>query len=594
MISCERIESRRRWFRRGCHCIGASVVSLTLAAGAARAVVLSDLTYKSGCESAPVAGEQKIGLFSAELPGFSATTSSASLEPILNSAPGSFANLLRETTNAEFAMGPMATQVDEFGSRAEGPYFFADTGFGTSGVLTYYCPETAQGQVGRCDAERIAADFIYATIFGDGPTELPVSFDISTYLDHVILVVKGASSFVVDGQDLGPVVTSPGPELMAKRLYETLRTDQSAGLSNAGRVLFLYSSAQNACYAWTIVTEDYFVAHTDEVLREALHATYPLPDVPTYLRYDAKASKVDNNRFPKDFNLSVDDASLANSEPDDPENYAVEKERSVLLPALAGGGAAVDPWALSYVRYQTKEAKQGIGAAVAGKFPKAVKAPPRRWELTNSLGTITVDTKKATALLIPASVNPTVSATPLVGEYTPYACYQAKIAKGVASDQAPEGKKLAPLQTFLVDKFHDCALDADGNVTFASTSVEGTCLFDLTKPVELCSPATTSPVTDGRETVATIAGETATTSEVLLCYKPKLAKSITSESAATLAEATVGDSIAKQSKTTKRRLKDANPVYVAPSDSFPAPTELDTSKVGAVCLPTVVNSVGDL
>lgn len=63
------------------------------------------------------------------------------------------------------------------------------------------------------------------------------------------------------------------------------------------------------------------------------------------------------------------------------------------------------------------------------------------------------------------------------------------------------GKFRKDLQVFLEDPFFDdCALLADGVTTsFDGTSVEGACLFDLKKPVELCNPVDKTAVVPPRQ-----------------------------------------------------------------------------------------------
>jgi hypothetical protein len=321
----------------------------------------------------------------------------------------------------------------------------------------------------------------------------------------------------------------------------------------------------------------------------------PVTVVDPFVRYKVKAAKIDGNSFPKrDFNLTLDDTLVDDIEPDDPENYQVRKEKSLLLAAAvndAGGPSDPD---LNYLRYQISEAKEGIGAGTPGDFPKAAKALPRRWNLTNQFGTLSVDSAKVTALLLPAAVDTAAPPTALSGDRTHYICYKVKPAKDVVSDQTPGGSFRKDLQAFLADAFADCTTAYDGSPAFAGTPVAGSCLYDVTKPVELCSPAAKSAVDGGRVTVAAISDSTPNTGDALLCYKPKLAGKITSTSAAALLGGAIGDAVAKQSKHAKRLLDTGTQVYTAPANAFPAPGQIDTSKAEAVCFPTEVVSIDPL
>jgi len=351
-----------------------------------------------------------------------------------------------------------------------------------------------------------------------------------------------------------------------------------AGTTNARQ----FPSRENATPAnRPVLTLDYSVPAADAVDH--------------YVRYAVAAAKLDGNAFPKkDFNLTLNDASVDDLEPDDPENYQVRKEKGLLLPAEKNNeGDPSDPLR-HYIRYQIKEAKEGIGAGSPGDFPKAVKALARRWNLTNQFGSLSVDAKKVTALLLPAAMDPNSVPAALAADETHYICYQVKPSKDVSSDQAPAGKFRKDLQAYFGDGFTDCATDYAGNVAFATTVVEGKCLLNLAKPVELCSPASKTAVAGGRFTVASIADSMPSTTEALLCYKSKLASKLTSTGAATLIGGQVGEKIAKQAKHAKRRLKDGSQLFAAPSNNFPAPAQIDTNKTDAVCIPTTVDSIDPL
>jgi CHRD domain len=326
------------------------------------------------------------------------------------------------------------------------------------------------------------------------------------------------------------------------------------------------------------------------------------PAIDHYVLYKAKAPKDDAaplmNKFPAhDYNLLLDDVTLANGEPDDPENYQVKKEKSLAVPAMKNDEAGPSDPALHYIRYQIKEAKEGAGAfdTAAGKYPKAVKHKPRIWSLVNQFGTVKVLSKKVEALLVPAAKDPSTPGPADPGDHTHYLCYQAKVTKDVTG-QTPDpgngvGKLRKDLEAYFGDQFlnADCALDRDGNPSFPASTVAGKCLFDLKKIKFLCNPVAKADVggTPARVTVAP-PGSTSTpsTTDSLLCYQVKLSSKVLSQAAATLGGVSVGD-VLKQSKHVKRS------PFTTPGNQFPVPVRLDTIKTEFACLPTLVTSVVD-
>ena len=322
-----------------------------------------------------------------------------------------------------------------------------------------------------------------------------------------------------------------------------------------------------------------------------------LPD--HYAAYKVKAPKKDtvgaeipNNVFPKGWVITVDDTHLNDADADDPENFAVTAGQSLLSPTAKNTEGGPYHATTHYLRYQMKLGKESVAAANSdGSFNKPPKHVARVWQLSNELGTINVQSKKVSALLLPAAASLTIPpATP--GDATHFVCYQVKPTKD-ATAQTSDGKLTANLQAFFADQFNDCALDASGSASFQGTSVEGKCLLDLTKVVELCNPMNKSAVVAPRQTTAIgITGSTAGTTKSLLCYGTKLAGTFTNSTAATLAGATVGGSVTpKQLKHAAHTVKNGNPVYTSPANQFPNPTMLDTKKQEMVCVPTDVLGV---
>ena len=331
----------------------------------------------------------------------------------------------------------------------------------------------------------------------------------------------------------------------------------------------------------------------------------PSAVVEPHLSYKIKAPKEDpldvpipNNVFPVDWVVTFDDALLSNSVPDDPENFVVKKGKDLLDAVGADGQPGPNNPLLHYIRYDVKLGPQGVAAMLAnGKFPKPTKHVSRIWQVDNTFGTLNVLSKKVKAVLVPSAAD-TASAPAAPADATHYMCYQVKPTKDVTS-QTPDkgdgtGKFRKDLQMFIGDPFFDdCAFLADGlTPSFAGMTVEGSCLINLKKPVELCNPMDLKPVQPPRETSAVIAGSTASTTTSLLCYKIGLATKLTNATAATLVNSSIGTKVdPKQAKHVKRSQKTANPVHATPGNLFPGPVELDTVKQSLVCIPTDVVGV---
>lgn len=318
-----------------------------------------------------------------------------------------------------------------------------------------------------------------------------------------------------------------------------------------------------------------------------------------WVAYSAKAPKADamgllipdKNQLPKPWAIAVNDIHIPDSDADDPENFTVGSSRDLLLPANKNAEGGPNDPALHYIGYQMKSGKQGVGPQANGMFPKPAKHIPRLWQLDNAFGAIQVESKKVTRLLLPAGMDATSSpAGP--ADATHFVCYGVEPSGG--SEQAPGGKLRKDLQGYFADEFGDCALLADGATTsFAGTDVEGNCLFDLRKSVELCNPIDITEVVPPRQTEATpISEATAETTKSLLCYKATLAKGLASGEVAALGGGSSGDKLdPKQAKPVRRTVKTENPLYVTPGSDFPYPVLLDSHKSKVICVPTDVLSV---
>jgi hypothetical protein len=303
------------------------------------------------------------------------------------------------------------------------------------------------------------------------------------------------------------------------------------------------------------------------------------------------------NTLPRGWVITVNDILLDDSAPDDPENFEVKKAKSLLNPAQKNLEAMPDLDGLHYLHYQLKTGKESIAPPVEDEFLKPPKHVERVWQLHNQFGTINVQSKKVSGLLLPA--NKDLDSSPLPpGDANHFVCYQVKATADVTA-QTPEtspgsgvGRFRKDLQAFFEDQFDDCALDEDGGASFSGSPAAGKCLFDLTKVKQLCNPINKTAVVPPRETSATITPSLATVPRSLLCYQAKLAGKFISTAAAALADAAVGDAIAPgQAKHTKRGVKTGNPVHTVPGNQFTAPVLVDTSNHELVCIPTSVTSV---
>jgi len=335
--------------------------------------------------------------------------------------------------------------------------------------------------------------------------------------------------------------------------------------------------------------------------------------------------------FPDEWNVQLEDTTLPITDGDNPENYVVKKAVALANPAARDDDVGPGDPALHYVRYQIDRAKDGAGTQLSnGSFPRAVKHLPRRWHLSNEMGSITVESRKVTSLWVPASTDEATPAPPAPGDRTHYVCYDVKPVKDTFTVQTAgtcdESSVLNPglpcvserdcgglpgvstqcrsprmrrdLQGFLRDQFDDCAKFFDG-VTDAwdGTVVEGKCLLDLRTARELCNPVVVAAVAPPRTSAATITGSTPSTTESLLCYDVKLSKEVTGADAAALLGLPVGSRFpggARQSPHVKRKSALGTQVYTTVGNGFPVPDEIETSKQDRVCIPTAVIAVTEV
>jgi hypothetical protein len=310
---------------------------------------------------------------------------------------------------------------------------------------------------------------------------------------------------------------------------------------------------------------------------------------------DLTGVEIPGNAFPAKWALTLNDVQLADADADDPENFVAKKAQSLLAVAQRDTGPLPATSDLSYLRYLLGPAKESVQAPGSdGKYPKPAKHILRVWQLDTDFGSINVASKKASALLVPAAAD--LAGSPAApGDTTHYACYKVKATKDV-TEQTPDkgdgtGKLRKDLQAFFGEElFSDCAVLADGTTpSFAGTAVQGMCLFDLKKPVELCNPVSTSAVVPPRQSTAVFDASTARTTQSMLCYQVKLASKVTSAEAAALIGAGVGDKLdPAQAKHVKHALKDGNPVYTTAGSQFPWPVVVDSKKQDVVCVPARV------
>jgi hypothetical protein len=308
-------------------------------------------------------------------------------------------------------------------------------------------------------------------------------------------------------------------------------------------------------------------------------------EIDFYAGYKAKPLRsIVDNELPRAWVITADDVHIDNAADDDPENFEVGRVKSMLNAAVWNGAGSVLDNQLHYVRYGMKSGPQTVGPAVNSTFPRAARHIERIWHLSNSLGTIRVQSKKVSALLLPAGAAEG-SAPPAPGDATHYICYKVKPTRDITA-QTPGGRFARGLQGYTRDFLDDCATDQAGNASFAGTAVEASCLFDLNAVVELCNPMNKAVVEPPRATTAIITGSAATTAQSLLCYKNRTARTFTHGTAAALAGAATGEAIDPAQRGHIRRT-----LQTAPGNGFPAPLAVGTTKREMTCLPSDVLSV---
>ncbi len=325
-----------------------------------------------------------------------------------------------------------------------------------------------------------------------------------------------------------------------------------------------------------------------------------------WLGYKAKAPKLDasgialpdGNQLLPPWSVALTDALIA-GDPDGRENYEIGKVQQLARRARLHGGWLGQDADAAYVRYAARLAKEGAGPPTGDTFPKARKHVSRTWDLENEWGTIRVTSKKAQALLLPTAIDPvTPPLAPPPAD--PFLCYAVKATKDI-TDQTPNGgtgsgKLRRDLQAFVRDAADFCAVASDGNPAFAGTGVEGSCLVQLGKPVELCNRASMAPAAPPRETnAAGIDDITATPGDSLLCYSVKLATKVVDPLVAAALGAAIGDKVTpKQSKAPALSSSEGNPLQSTPGAGFPAPRLVDTKGQAVVCVQTQVTDVSEL
>lgn len=325
-----------------------------------------------------------------------------------------------------------------------------------------------------------------------------------------------------------------------------------------------------------------------------------------WLGYRAQAPRFDSsgapilggNVLPAPWSVALADALLG-AAPDRLENFEIGKVQHLLRRASLNAGPMRADGDAAFVRYAARPAKQGAGAPVNERFPKAARHLPRSWELENQFGTIRVTSNKARALLVPATTD--LDASPLPpAPADPFLCYSVKATKDI-TDQTPDagrgmGKLRRDMQAFLADSADFCALARDGNPAFAESMAEGTCLVDLRKPVELCNRVSMAAAAAPRITTATGIEELeAGEGDSLLCYAVKLSTKVAAEDVASMLGVAVGGRVApKQAKPISHSARLGNPVLTTPAANFPAPLMLDTKGQAIACIESRVVNVATL
>lgn len=307
--------------------------------------------------------------------------------------------------------------------------------------------------------------------------------------------------------------------------------------------------------------------------------------------------------LPRPWAVQLDDAWLDDAAGDDPENFEVRLVQTALRPAALGADAGPAAPHRNLLRYQLRLGSESVApVGPTGNFPRPVKHVARVWQLSNALGSIHVASREAIGIAVPGALSVGPEAPPLPPPGPHFVCYQVRVTADV-TDQTPErspgsgrGRFDTSRQVFIADAFDDCALNGNGTEAFAGTPVAGRCLFDVRKVESLCSPVGVSAIEPPRATEAVGVPEVAVqTGQALLCYAIRSSSRVIDADAAALLGTTVGSAVSpRQSRHEKRRLRDGNPLLVAPGAGLPVPLVAETNKPELVCLPTAVLAVSPL
>lgn len=308
-----------------------------------------------------------------------------------------------------------------------------------------------------------------------------------------------------------------------------------------------------------------------------------------WVGYRAKATDHPGNRMPRDFNVRLDDLVLADGSADDGENYTVGRSRSLLLSSRARRDES-DPARPAYVRYAVGPSREGAGSLDKERIPAAVKHLPRRWEVDNRFGTLVVESRRASALLLPVGL----AGEPEPGAAAPaYLCYQIRPMAGELSTQLAGSRFRPDLQVFAGDGFDDCARDRSGATAFAGSAVAGKCLYQIRKPLELCNPVRVDNVEPPRTTSAAIEPVAGSPVASLLCYQVKTATRVNSADAG-VQIGRRGQLSPPQSRHARHLDRFGTALQAQPSAGVPAPIELDTLESERLCVATRIRDVARL
>ncbi len=309
-----------------------------------------------------------------------------------------------------------------------------------------------------------------------------------------------------------------------------------------------------------------------------------------FVGYTIRPARTPENRLPREWNLRLDDRRLRDGA-DDPENYSVEAPQQLLLPAALDEQPAPSELGRALLRYRVSGAREGAGTPDNGRFPRAARHESRQWKVDTDAGSVVVESKAVAGLLVPARIDAS-SAPTTIDRGDAYACYTVRVARGIDSALAPDGRFVRGLQRFLADAFGDCA-PQPGGATFPKTRVAGKCLYDLQKPVELCNPVAVAAVEAPRRSAvpADAAAEVwPSSASGLLCFQAQRATRVRAEESAALVGVRIGEAITPRQPAHRKRLgAEGAPLHVHPGIGLPAPTVVDTMRPEVVCVPALAS-----